>query len=82
MPPGWLSVVTSVASTWEERQNEQSHRDPTLAEALLEARCPTQCCYSRWITSSAVSRRCKPPPRMAGFWTLVVSKRAVIASQL
>ncbi|MEM8240167.1 xylulose 5-phosphate 3-epimerase, partial [Morganella morganii subsp. sibonii] len=35
-PPGWLSVVTVVTShTWENGKNEQSHQDPTLAEALL-----------------------------------------------
>ncbi|MEM8120179.1 xylulose 5-phosphate 3-epimerase, partial [Morganella morganii] len=34
-PPGWLSVVTVVTShTWENGKNEQSHQDPTLAEAL------------------------------------------------
>ena len=35
-PQGWLSVVTVATShTWENGKNEQSHQDPTLAEALL-----------------------------------------------
>jgi phosphoketolase len=35
-PPGWLSVPFVLTShTWENGKNEQSHQDPTLAEALL-----------------------------------------------
>ncbi len=35
-PPGWLSVPTVLTShTWENGKNEQSHQDPTLAEAML-----------------------------------------------
>ena len=35
-PPGWLSVPLVLTShTWENAKNEQSHQDPTLAEALL-----------------------------------------------
>jgi phosphoketolase len=34
--PGWLSVPILLSShTWENGKNEQSHQDPTLAEALL-----------------------------------------------
>src|SRR5690606_38831003 len=34
--PGWLSVPVLLSShTWENGKNEQSHQDPTLAEALL-----------------------------------------------
>lgn len=34
--PGWLSVPLVLTShTWENAKNEQSHQDPTLAEALL-----------------------------------------------
>jgi phosphoketolase len=34
--PGWLSVPLALTShTWENAKNEQSHQDPTLAEALL-----------------------------------------------
>lgn len=35
-PPQWLGVPLIVSShTWENGKNEQSHQDPTLAEALL-----------------------------------------------
>ena len=34
--PGWLSVpLIATSHTWENAKNEQSHQDPTLAEALL-----------------------------------------------
>lgn len=34
--PGWLPVPLIVTShTWENSKNEQSHQDPTIAEALL-----------------------------------------------
>lgn len=35
-PPGWLGVPLVMTShTWENAKNEQSHQDPTMAEALL-----------------------------------------------
>lgn len=35
-PAGWLSIPLLLTShTWENGKNEQSHQDPTLAEALL-----------------------------------------------
>lgn len=35
-PPGWLGMPLLLTShTWENGKNEQSHQDPTLAEALL-----------------------------------------------
>ena len=35
-PPGWIGVPLIVTShTWENGKNEQSHQDPTIAEALL-----------------------------------------------
>jgi phosphoketolase len=34
--PGWLAVPLALTShTWENGKNEQSHQDPTMAEALL-----------------------------------------------
>ena len=34
--PGWLAVpLLATSHTWENGKNEQSHQDPTLAEALL-----------------------------------------------
>ncbi|TCT25689.1 xylulose 5-phosphate 3-epimerase [Thermomonas haemolytica] len=35
-PPGWLGVPLVLTShTWENSKNEQSHQDPTMAEALM-----------------------------------------------
>jgi phosphoketolase len=35
-PPGWRGIpVVLTSHTWENAKNEQSHQDPTLAEALL-----------------------------------------------
>ncbi len=35
-PPGWLSVpLLATSHVWENGKNEQSHQDPTIAEALL-----------------------------------------------
>ena len=35
-PPGWLGVPLVLTShTWENAKNEQSHQDPTMAEALM-----------------------------------------------
>jgi phosphoketolase len=35
-PAGWISVpLLATSHTWENAKNEQSHQDPTLAEALL-----------------------------------------------
>ena len=35
-PPGWLGVPLVLTShTWENAKNEQSHQDPTMAEAML-----------------------------------------------
>src|SRR5207244_4302101 len=35
-PPGWLSLPLVLTShTWENAKNEQSHQDPTMAEAML-----------------------------------------------
>lgn len=35
-PPGWLGIPLVLTShTWENAKNEQSHQDPTMAEALL-----------------------------------------------
>jgi phosphoketolase len=34
--PGWISIpLIATSHTWENSKNEQSHQDPTLAEALL-----------------------------------------------
>jgi phosphoketolase len=78
-PPGWLSVPLLLTShTWENAKNEQSHQDPTMAEAMLGE-------------LSHVSRVVFPPDsntaamtldavyRTRGqLWTMVVAKAARI----
>ncbi|WP_033874222.1 xylulose 5-phosphate 3-epimerase, partial [Pseudomonas aeruginosa] len=81
-PPGWLSVVTVVTShTWENGKNEQSHQDPTLAEALLGEMSDTSRVLFPVDANSAVAALRAAYASHGQFWTLVVPKRAV-ASQL
>jgi phosphoketolase len=79
-PPGWVSVpVVATSHTWENGKNEQSHQDPTLAEALLGemsdvSRVAFPC---DWNSAAATLRRVY---RGRGeVWTLVVPKRPVPA---
>jgi phosphoketolase len=82
MPPGWLSVVTVATShTWENGKNEQSHQDPTLAEALLGEMSDTARVLFPVDANSAVAALRAAYASHGQFWTLVVPKRAV-ASQL
>jgi phosphoketolase len=78
-PGGWLSIPLVLTShTWENAKNEQSHQDPSMAEAMLGER-------------SHVSRVLFPPDSnvtatvMQGIyqtqgqiWTLVIPKSGVI----
>ncbi len=81
-PPGWLSVVTVATShTWENGKNEQSHQDPTLAEALLGEMSDTSRVLFPVDANSAVAALRAAYASHGQFWTLVVPKRAV-ASQL
>jgi len=82
MPPGWLSVVTVATShTWENGKNEQSHQDPTLAEALLGEMSDTARVLFPVDANSAVAALRAAYTSHGQFWTLVVPKRAM-ASQL
>ena len=81
-PPGWVSVVTVATShTWENGKNEQSHQDPTLAEALLGEMSDTSRVLFPVDANSAVAALRAAYASHGQFWTLVVPKRAV-ASQL
>jgi phosphoketolase len=63
-PPGWLGVpIVLTSHTWENAKNEQSHQDPTLAEALLGE-------------MADGARVCFPPDGNAAMAALVHSVRA------
>lgn len=75
-PPGWLSVVTVATShTWENGKNEQSHQDPTLAEALLGEMSDTARVLFPVDANSAVAALRAAYGSHGQFWTLVVPKR-------
>jgi phosphoketolase len=75
-PPGWLSVVTVATShTWENGKNEQSHQDPTLAEALLGEMSDTARVLFPVDANSAVAALRAAYRTHGEFWTLVVPKR-------
>ncbi len=78
-PPRWLSVVTVVTShTWENGKNEQSHQDPTLAEALLGEMSDTARVLFPVDANSAVATLRAAYATHGQFWTLVVPKRPVL----
>lgn len=75
-PPGWLSIVTVTTShTWENGKNEQSHQDPTLAEALLGEMSDTARVLFPVDANSAVATLRAAYASHGQFWTLVVPKR-------
>ena len=76
--PGWLGVpVVATSHTWENAKNEQSHQDPTLAEALLGEMSDTSRVVfpADWNTTVAVLRAVYAS--RGTIWTLVVPKLAV-----
>ncbi|MEO8161076.1 MAG: xylulose 5-phosphate 3-epimerase, partial [Arenimonas sp.] len=77
-PPGWLSVpVVLTSHVWENTKNEQSHQDPTLAEALMGEMSDVACVVfppdgnAAMAALSAVYRR---PGRIVA---MIVPKRPV-----
>lgn len=77
-PPGWLSVATVVTShTWENGKNEQSHQDPTLAEALLGEMSDTSRVQFPVDANSATAALRAACSTHGQFWTLVVPKRVL-----
>jgi phosphoketolase len=80
-PPGWLSVVTLATShTWENGKNEQSHQDPTLAEALLGEMSDASRVLFPVDANSAVAALRAAYRTRGQFWTMVVPKRALPAT--
>ena len=78
MAPQWLSVVTIATShTWENGKNEQSHQDPTLAEALIGEMSDTSRVLFPVDGNSAAAALAAAYATHGQFWTLVVPKRAL-----
>ncbi|MDG0855834.1 xylulose 5-phosphate 3-epimerase [Roseateles puraquae] len=76
VPPGWLSVVTVATShTWENGKNEQSHQDPTLAEALLGEMSDTARVMFPVDANSATAALRAAYATHGQLWTFVVPKR-------
>jgi phosphoketolase len=78
-PPGWLSVPLVLTShTWENAKNEQSHQDPTMAEAMLGELAPSsRVLFPPDANTTAATLRAVYDTR-GGIWTLVVAKAAKI----
>ena len=75
-PPRWLSVVTVATShTWENGKNEQSHQDPTLAEALMGEMADVSRVLFPADANSARAALRGAYASHGQFWTLVVPKR-------
>lgn len=75
-PQKWLSVVTLATShTWENGKNEQSHQDPTLAEALLGEMSDVSRVLFPVDANSAVAAMRAAYRTHGEFWTMVVPKR-------
>ena len=76
--PGWLSVpVVLTSHTWENAKNEQSHQDPTLAEALMgEMSDVSRVVFpADWNTASATLRAAYGT--RGQIWAVVVPKNPV-----
>jgi phosphoketolase len=74
--PGWLSVALVLTShTWENGKNEQSHQDPTMAEALLQEMADGSRVV--FVVDGATARAALAAAyaTRGQIWTLVVPKR-------
>ncbi len=77
-PPGWVSVpVVATSHTWENGKNEQSHQDPTLAEALLGEMSDVSRVAFPCDWNSAVATLRGVYQGRGEVWALVVPKRPV-----
>jgi phosphoketolase len=74
-PPGWLSIPLLLTShTWENGKNEQSHQDPSLAEALLgEAAHLSRVVFPADFNTAAIALQAVYQTR-GQLWTMVVPK--------
>ncbi|MCS6925075.1 MAG: xylulose 5-phosphate 3-epimerase [Candidatus Binatia bacterium] len=78
-PPGWLSVPLVLTShTWENGKNEQSHQDPSMAEALLgEPSHVSRVVFPADFNTAAVAME-RLYQTQGQIWTLVVPKADII----
>jgi phosphoketolase len=65
-------VTVATSHTWENGKNEQSHQDPTLAEALLGEMSDTSRVLFPVDANSAVAALRAAYASHGQFWTLVV----------
>lgn len=78
-PPGWLSVPLVLTShTWENGKNEQSHQDPSMAEALLGEPCQVSRVVFPADFNTAAATMEKLYQTQGQIWTLVVPKADTI----
>ncbi|MDQ3856209.1 MAG: xylulose 5-phosphate 3-epimerase, partial [Chloroflexota bacterium] len=76
--PGWLSVPVLLSShTWENGKNEQSHQDPTLAEALMAEMTDVSRVLFPADWNSALASLRAVYSSHGQIWTLVVPKNPV-----
>lgn len=78
-PPGWLSVPLVLTShTWENGKNEQSHQDPSMAEALLGEPCHVSRVVFPADFNTAAAAMERLYQTQGQLWTLVVPKADTI----
>lgn len=78
-PPGWLSVPLVLTShTWENGKNEQSHQDPSMAEALLGEPCHVSRVVFPADFNTAAATMERVYQTQGQIWTLVVPKAETI----
>jgi phosphoketolase len=74
-PPGWLSIPLVLTShTWENGKNEQSHQDPSMAEALLGEPCHVSRVVFPADFNTAAATLEQVYQTQGQIWTLVVPK--------
>jgi phosphoketolase len=77
-PPGWLGVPLVLTShTWENAKNEQSHQDPTMAEALLGEMADVARVVFPPDANSAAAALARAYAQLGTVTALVVPKRPV-----
>jgi phosphoketolase len=76
--PGWLGIpIVLTSHTWENAKNEQSHQDPTLAEALMGEMADTARVVFPPDAAGAAAALARVYAETAHITALVVPKRAV-----
>jgi phosphoketolase len=82
-PPRWLSIPLVLTShTWENAKNEQSHQDPSMAEAMLGEPSDVSRVLFAADHNSAAAIMCALFASRGQIWTLVVPKAGVVPDLL